>query len=123
AKLKIQQSVIRARVRTYRMQGGVGGDGAGAKVWYGLRPIPFSRLRPRETPSGVVTAGGLRADGAFIANLRGRKQVLRRRGAARVPLEVVMADVSDAANIYIEDELVGTAESDRQFFKLLEHEL
>lgn len=123
AKLSIQQKILRARVRAYRLQGGVGSGGDGAKVWFGLRPIPFSLLKPKATAGGVRAAGGRFEPGAFIGKVRGRTQVLRREGAARLPIRIVYADIEDPARIYVEDELVGTAEFDAQFFKLLEHEL
>lgn len=121
--LNIQQSILRSRLRTYRMAHGIGNTGEGAKVWYGLRPIPFARLNPRETSTGVKTAGGRHEDGAFIATLHGRKQVLKRVGRARVPLRVVYAEIADDAVVYIEDELIGSAAFDAQFYKILEHEI
>jgi len=123
AKLRIQQKVLRSRLRTYRMQHGIGNTGEGAKVWYGLRDIPFTRLQPRATGKGVRAAGGRFEEGAFIARLHGHPQVLKRVGKERVPLRIVYAEISDEATIYIEDELVGTALFDAQFYKLLEHEL
>ena len=123
SQLRIPQKILRRRLRTYRLQGGVGSRGEGAKVWYGLRPIPFSALSPRETSKGVRTAGGRFEEGAFIAKLFGRLQVLKRVGKARVPLRAVYADIVDESTIYIEDNLVGTAEFDAQFFKILEREL
>lgn len=123
SKLKIQQKILRGRVRTYRMQGGVGGTGEGAKVWYGLRDIPFIRLSPRENAKGVVTAGGRFEEGAFIARLNGHPQVLKRMRESRVPLQVVFAEIQDESIVYIEDNLIGTAAFDVQFFTFLEREL
>lgn len=123
AKLAIPQKILRARIRAYRLQGGTRAAGDGAKVWFGLRPIPFSMLKPRATADGVRAAGGRFEKGAFIGTLRGREQVLKREGAGRLPIRIVYADVEDPANIYVEDELIGSAEFDMQFFKLLEHEL
>ena len=122
-RLKIQQKILRGRVRTYRMQHGVGGTGEGAKVWYGLRRVPFSRLGARKSGKGMRTAGGRYVEGAFEARLNGRKEVVKRVGEKRVPLEVVYAEISDESQIYIEDNLIGTAAFDIQFFKILEHEL
>lgn len=121
-KLHIQQSVLRSRLRTYRMQGGISGGGE-AKVWYGLRDIPLIRLKARETSAGVVAGSGIFVEGAFIAKLFGRLQVLKRAGKSRLPLEVQYAKIYDKSVEYIEDELVGTALFDAQFFKFLQHEL
>ncbi|HKY46144.1 MAG TPA: hypothetical protein VJM50_23840 [Pyrinomonadaceae bacterium] len=122
-KLRIQQKILRSRVRSYRMQNGVGGDGAGAKVWYGLRGIPLSRLKPRETAKGVKTAGGRFVEGAFIARVHGSLQVLKREGKSRLPIRIQYAEIADESITYIEDHLVGTALFDAQFYKFLEHEL
>lgn len=121
-KLRIQQKILRSRIRTYRLQHGFD-DGEGMKVWYGIRGIPFSRLSPRETGKGVKASGGRFEEGAFIANMYGRQHVLKRIGRKRVPLRMVYADISDESITYIEDTLVGTALFDAQFYKFLEHEL
>jgi hypothetical protein len=122
-KLRIQQKILRSRVRTYRMQNGVGGDGAGAKVWYGLKGIPLSRLNPRETATGVKVAGGRFVKGAFIATVHGKRQVLKREGKKRLPIRIEYADIADESITYIEDNLVGTPLFDAQFYKFLEHEI
>lgn len=121
--LKIQQKVLRSRIRTYRMQHGVGGGDVQAKVWYGINDIPFARLSPKESGKGVKAAGGRFEEGAFIAKLYGRKQVLKRIGQKRVPLRIVYAEIANEATTYIEDVLVGTAMFDAQFYRFLEHEL
>lgn len=121
-KLRIPQHILRSRLKSYRLQGGVSGSGE-AKVWYGLRDIPLIRLKPRETRKGVRTANGIEVEGAFIAKLFGRLQVLKRAGKGRTPLRVQYATIYDDAIVYIEDELIGTAQFDAQFFKFLEHEL
>lgn len=123
SKLRIRQKILRARVKTFRLQGGIVDGGAGAKVWFGLRPISLMRLNARESGKGVRADGGRYIEGAFIATLNGRPQVLRRTGPGRLPIEVVGADIDDEATVYIEDDLIGTAEFDSQFFKFLEHEI
>lgn len=123
SKLRIQQKILRARVKTFRIEGGIVNGGAGAKVWFGLRPISLMRLNARQSGKGVRAAGGRYIEGAFIANFKGRPQVLKRTGSARLPIEVQNADIADESTIFIEDELIGTAEFDSQFFKYLEHEL
>lgn len=123
SKLRIQQKILRGRVKTFRLQGGITDSGAGAKVWFGLRPISLMRLNARKSGKGVRADGGRYIEGAFIANFNGRPQVLKRTGSARLPIEVQQADIADASTVYIEDDLVGTAQFDSQFFKYLEHEL
>lgn len=121
--LAIQQKILRQRVKAFRLAGGLSSGGDGAKVWFGLKPIPLIRLNAREVSDGVRASGGRHEKGAFIARIHGRQQVLRRKGKERVPLEVVKADISEPAQVYIEDRLIGTAEFDDQFFKILDHEL
>lgn len=123
SKLRIQQKILRSRVRAFRLQGGVSAGGAGAKVWFGLRSIPLSRLNPKPTPKGVRAAGGRFVEGAFIARYRGREHVLKRTGPGRYPIEIQTADIDDASITYIEDVLIGSAEFDEHFFRYLEHEL
>lgn len=123
AELRIQQKILRRRFRAFRLSGGVGSRGAGAKVWFGLSPIPFADLRPRKTDRGVRAAGGRSSEGAFIVTKRGKIRVLKRDGAARLPLHTVVADIAEPAQVYIEDELVGTADFEEQFFKTLRREL
>lgn len=122
-KLKIQQKILRSRIRTYRMQNGIRGGNVEAKVWYGINDIAFARLNPRETATGVKAMGGRSEDGAFIAKMYGRRQVLKRIGKQRVPLRIVYAEIANEATTYIEDTLVGTAMFDAQFYRFLEHEI
>jgi len=122
-KLGIQQKILRSRVRAFRMQGGIASARVGSKVWFGLNPIPLSRLRPRKAPKGVRAQGGRYVEGAFLANIRGRQQVMRRTGPARLPLEVVYADIEDPSQVYIEDVLIGSDAFEAQFLRTLEHEI
>lgn len=120
--LGIQQKILRRRVKTFRMQGGVSSNGFGAKVWYGLNPIPFRDLPYKKTAKGV-RAAGQEVEGAFIAKRYGREDVMRRTTNKRYPIESVTLDIHDKAITHIEDYVVGTDEFERQFFKFLEHEL
>lgn len=123
SELKIQQAILRSRVRSFRFQGGISKKGEGAKVWFGLRPIPLSRLNARKARGGVRAAGGRYVEGAFIANYHGRRQVLKREGRARFPVNVVYAEIAEKSQLYIEDELLGVGPFESQFLKFFEHEL
>jgi hypothetical protein len=123
SELAIKQKVLRARVKTFRLQGGIASGGQGMKVWFGLKPISLMRLNAKKTADGVSADGGRFVKGAFIATYNGRRTVLKRAGAARLPLVVQSADISDKAVVYVEDILIGTAEFDLMFFKIFEHEL
>ncbi|QAU25346.1 hypothetical protein EO087_01850 [Dyella sp. M7H15-1] len=123
--LKIQQKVLRRRLRTYRMQSSLGSAWrtGNMKVWYGLNPIPFADLHPKQTATGVRADGGREVKGAFIARVRGRPRVFKRTGTARLPLVEEKVPLYDPAIVYIEDVLIGTALFDAHFMTLFEHEL
>ena len=125
-KLKIQQKILRARTRTFRFRGGLGSTlGTGEmKVWYGLNPVPWSKMKPRASKvGGVYVSNGKHDPHAFIAKLYGKDQVLRREGKARAPLVIVKEDVHDTALIYIEDFVLAGIEFENQFLKTFEREL
>lgn len=123
--LKIKQKILRGRIKAFGLQGGIGNrtHAAGAKVWFGLRPISLMRLNARQVPGGVRADGGRFIPHAFIATIHGRPQVMRRVGTSRLPIEAVQADIDEPALVYVEDNLIGTTEFDSQFFRFLEHEL
>jgi hypothetical protein len=126
-KLKIQQKILRGRTRTFRWHGGGSSSvlrNGDMKVWYGLNPVPWSRLSPRASKKGGVAAVGNRHDPeAFIANYGGHPEVLKRKGKARNPLEVIKADIHDPSVTYIEDFVLAGAEFENQFMKIFEREL
>lgn len=120
--LAIQQKVLRRRLKSFRLQRRAGGSEI--TVWYGLDPIALIYLQARQNKSGVKAYGGRFVQSAFIANgSNGNRQVFKRRGKGRLPIDKQRADIEDKANTYIEDELVGAAEFEARFFKTFEHEL
>ncbi|HHA2674751.1 TPA: hypothetical protein ACOECQ_000818 [Stenotrophomonas maltophilia] len=122
SKLGMQQKILRRRVRHFRLQNGVSTHG-GAKVWFGMKPIRMSDLRPRRDGKGVRADGGHYVEGAFIRTINGKRKVFKRDGASRLPVREVTIDVSDPVQVYIEDHLIGSPEFEHQFFKFFEHEL
>lgn len=125
-KVQIQQKILRQRVKTFRMGGPLSHatTDRSVKVWYGLNAVPWARLNPRATKKGGVTASGNRHDAeAFIAMSHGRKQVFKRMGRDRLPLEVVKADIEPEAMKYIELFVLASAEFESQFLKVFEREL
>ena len=120
--LAIQQKVIRRRLKLFRLHRN--GDGSEVKVWYGLDPIAMIYLQPKQNKQGVRAYGGRFSKSAFIAaGSNGNRQVFKRRGKERLPLDKQRADIVDKASIYIEDNLLGTNEFEAQFYKIFEHEL
>jgi len=123
SELAVKQKILRSRIKTFHLQGGVSSSAQGMKVWFGLKPISLMRLNAKKAADGVRADGNRYIKGAFIAKYNGRQTVLKRVGNARLPLEAQRADISDQAVVYVEDNLIGTAEFDLMFFKIFEHEL
>lgn len=119
--LAVQQKVLRRRLKTFRLKKSA--DGASITVWYGLDPVALIYLGARKTGRGV-TAGKHKRDGAFIAKgANANKQVFKRRGKARLPIDKQVLDINDQAETYLEDKLIGGAELESYFFTVLEREL
>jgi len=90
--------LIRRRLRTFKATAKKLRAGLGILV----RPIPLIRLSgARQTRSGVSARGGHSHPSAFINTARspgtGNKQVYRRLGKSRYPLEVLKVEVKEAA--------------------------
>jgi hypothetical protein len=120
--LAIQQKIVRRRIKSARLQRQ--GDGASVKVWYGLNPISLIWLNPRQSGAGVKAAGGRFVDSGFIANgKRGGRQVFKRKGKARLPIEKQRAEIEPKAAGFLESRVLKAAEFEAQFFKTFEHEL
>lgn len=115
--LGIQQKVIRRRLKKFGLRKRNGG--AEITVFYGLNPIALIYLQPKKRAAGISASGGRYVPKGFIA----KGQVFKRRGAKRLPIDKQVADIKDQADVYIEDNLLGTAEFDAKFFSLFEHEL
>ncbi len=120
--LAVQQKVIRRRLKSFRLQRRA--DGSEVTVWYGLDPIALIYLQARQGKDGVKAYGGRFVKSAFIAPGRNdSRQVFKRRGKARLPIDKQRADIEDKSTTYIEDQLLGTSEFEARFFKTFEHEL
>ena len=120
--LDIQQKVIRRRLKSFSVTHRK--DGSSARVWYGLDPIKLRYLGTPEVIGHGVQVGAFYVEGAFIAkDNQGNMQVFKRKGRARLPIEVQTADINDRAEKWVEDRLLGSDEFTAQFFKLFEHEL
>lgn len=64
-----------------------------ARIWVGLGPIKLGRLNPRKTARGVK-AGPAHIAGGFIA----KKQVFKRRGYKRLPIDRQELDIYPQAS-------------------------
>ncbi len=63
-------------------------------------PRPLLWLNPKATPSGVSALGGRQIKGAFIATVRGKRQVLKRLGRARYPVAVQKQTFTPLHHLY-----------------------
>lgn len=119
--LTIQQKVMRRRLKSFRLTRKPGGGSI--TVWYGLDPIALIYLNAKQTRTGVSAMGGRFVSSGFIAATKGGRQVFKRRGKARLPIDKQRVDIEDKAATYIEDRLVGADEFEAQFFTIFEREL
>lgn len=120
--LAIQQKVLRRRLKLFRLKRN--GSGSEITVWYGLDPIAMIYLQAKQNKQGVRAYGSRFVKSAFIAQGRnGNRQVFKRRDKARLPVDKQRAEIEDKASTYIEDNMLGTADFEAQFFKIFEHEL
>lgn len=120
--LQIQQKVVRRRLRTFRLQKTA--SGSSVTVWYGLDPVAMIYLGAKQTGRGVSASGGRFVKSGFIAKMaNGKKQVFKRQGKGRLPIDRQQAEVQDQSHTWIEDRLLGGAAFEAQFIKTFEHEL
>jgi hypothetical protein len=122
SELKIQQKIVRRRLKTFKLTRK--GENQAVTVWYGLDPIAYIYLgTPKKTPTGV-RVGNYDIPGGFVARgANGNMQVFKRVGSARLPLAKQSLDIQDDAQTYIEDRLLGAAEFESQFFTIFDREL
>ena len=115
--LVVPQEILRPRIKAQRLQRTA--TGAEAGVWYGLNPVALIRLGARRTRAGVSAKGG-----AFIAQARrGKRQVFRRKGRARLPIAVQTARIEAQTTDYLENDLSESRDFEQQFRQVFEHEL
>ena len=120
--LVVPQEILRPRIKAQRLQRTA--TGAEAGVWYGLNPVALIRLGARRTRAGVSAKGGRHIEGAFIAQARrGKRQVFRRKGRARLPIAVQTARIEAQATDYLENDLSESRDFEQQFRQVFEHEL
>lgn len=121
--VNVPQGIIRRRLKTFRVSKGP--DGASITVWYGLDNVGLIYLRARQNRAGVSAFGGRKVQSGFIAHAQTNKsrQVFKRRGQKRLKIDKQTAEIEDPASVYIEDNLLGSAEFEARFFQVFEREL
>jgi len=90
--LRVQQKLIRARLRLYRK-----GDALAQKVWLGLNAVAVAHLgEPRRVAGGTQVGRHFFKDAFPIA--RYCNGVYRRTGRERYPLELVKLDIEQTGD-------------------------
>lgn len=118
----VPQKIIRRRLRTFRLTKNAGGSSI--TVWYGLDAVGMIYLNAKQGRAGVKAYGGRFLKSAFIANgANGNRQVFKRRGKGRLPIDKQTASIAEKAETFIEDRMIGTAEFEARFFQIFEREL
>lgn len=114
AELKLQQRLIRQRLRTFRK-----GDGAEQKVWLGLNAVAARRLgQARQTARGVQV-GRHFFDKAFVIRKFGGG-IYRRKTVDRFPLSLVKIEIDEAGERAIRS---VAARAEERLLTLLRQEL
>lgn len=108
----VKPGVVRARIKFFKAHR----RKLLGRMWVGLQPIPAHRLgrakqlpyrtnrkraaggRRAKGPSGFsgVIVGGREFEGAFLATIAGKDRVVKRKGRARLPIEVQKIPLSPA---------------------------
>lgn len=128
SELKLQQKLIRRRLRMFRLQRT--SDGANVRIWYGLDPISITHqnMKAKQDSTGV-RAGQHRFPGAFmgprpgVTSTRLRGGAFKRRGRSRLPIDRQRLEIADKAQTFLADSVIGGIEFEQQFYKTFEHEL
>lgn len=101
-------------------------SGQGVRLWYGLNDMPVSTLRGsiQSTSDGASFSGKAGQEtfkGAFINRGRYGRTIVKRRGAARLPIEEAAMPVKDRMDIFVEDQVFD--QIDEIFWKHFERDV
>lgn len=116
--MKLAQKVVRQRLKVFMQDR----QALQAKIWLGLYSIRASQLANTmsQTRTGT-TVGRHRFPGAFVATMKtGHRDVYKRRGQARLPIDIQQLDISDKARKVLLD---VSRRTDRRLMEVLHQEL
>lgn len=114
AELRVQQRVIRARLRLYRR-----GTGMEQKVWLGLNALAASRLgTARRRPGGTQVGRHFFKDAFPIKRYGGG--VYRRTGKDRFPLELARLEIDESGDAALR---AAAQQADQRLLEILQQEL
>lgn len=88
----------------------------GMRLWYGLNDMPVSALRGsvKEGGDGAAfsgKAGRHNVPGGFVAKGKWGRTIMRRKGAARLPITEARVPVKDRMDVFVEDEIFTEVEA------------
>jgi len=114
SELRVQQKLIRARLRLYRT-----GDALTQKVWLGLNAVAAAHLgQPRRAAGGTQVGRHFFKDAFPIA--RYGNGVYRRVGKGRFPLELVKLDIQQTGDAVMNQ---AAARAEERLMRFLQQEL
>lgn len=110
-----KMAFIRKRLRAIKIQGA---SVAGAKLWFGLNPLPLSMLRgsAHGSRSGGASWGGKAGrvnypHGFILSGKNGRgKSIYSRDGKARTPIREASVAIDSKMNSFIKDDIFDDVE-------------
>ena len=120
SELRIQQKIIRRRVRAVKPRND--SKGLKARIWYGVAPVAMINLGARQTSLGVRAQQGRFVRSAFISAGRKGAQVFKRKGRARLPIERQREEIASPAG-HVTSKMIRGTEVDDRFQRALSHEL
>lgn len=99
--LKVPYPAMRKRIKVKRRMITGGSSLATARIWYGINAVSLKYLKPKQDASGVTTTAKA-VPGAFISE-KMKKNVFKRKGDARLPIEKQTLDVEDEAATFLQN--------------------
>jgi len=114
AELRLQQKLVRARLRLYRK-----GEGLQQKVWLGLNAMAAARLGAVRKVRGGTRAGRYFFKDAFPIDQYGGG-LYRRTGKERFPLELVKLEIEEAGRAAVEQ---AAERGEERFLHFLRQEI
>lgn len=97
--LKVPYPAMRKRIKVKRRMTTFAGSLATARIWYGINAVSLKYLKPKQDGAGVNTTA-MNVPGAFISE-KLKKNVFKRKGDARLPIEKQTLDVEDKAASFL----------------------
>lgn len=113
--------LLRRRIKMIQRRGA---NRMSMKLWVGSNPVSYSHFKGRvkKTPTGVQVGSDV-IHGAFLSSANGasRKQIFKRRGRARLPIDAQKKDIHDQVVIFLESNVFIDLQA--IFFKNFIHEI